>query len=128
LLEAFSRHYEIAIDVKFDKIDTSLTKETQILVYRLFQEALTNIGKHAEACQVRIEGLKDASGIHFLIEDNGHGFDFRAERIRDKQERGMGLSTMQERARILDASFDIKSTKNKGTCIQFSIPLDEREG
>ena len=128
LLEAFSRHYEIAIDVKFDKIDTSLTKETQILVYRLFQEALTNIGKHAEASQVRIEGIKGASAIHFLIEDNGRGFDFRAERIRDKQERGMGLSTMQERARILDASFDIKSTKNKGTCIQFSIPLDEREG
>jgi NarL family two-component system sensor histidine kinase YdfH len=77
---------------------------------------------------VRIEGIKDAFAIHFLIEDNGRGFDFRAERIRDKQERGMGLSTMQERARILDASFDIKSTKNKGTCIQFSIPLDEREG
>ncbi|MCK4508687.1 MAG: PAS domain S-box protein, partial [Desulfuromonadales bacterium] len=78
LLEVFARHYEIAIDVKFDKIDSSLTQETQILVYRLFQEALTNIGKHAEASLVQIEGVKDSSGVHFLIDDNGLGFDSEA--------------------------------------------------
>jgi PAS domain S-box-containing protein len=126
LLEAFARHYEIAIDVKFDKIDSALTQETQILVYRLFQEALTNIGKHAEASKVQIEGIKDADAIHFLIADNGLGFDFEAEQRRDKAERGMGLSTMQERARILEAAFAINSTKNQGTCIRFSIPLNER--
>ena len=125
LLEAFARHYEIAIDVKFDKIDSALTQEAQILVYRLFQEALTNIGKHAEASQVQIEGLIDASGINFLIEDNGLGFDSEAEMDLDKQARGMGFSTMQERARILDASFDINSAKNQGTCIRFTVPLSE---
>ena len=123
LLEDFARHYEIAIDVKFDKIDDSLTQEMQILVYRLFQEALTNIGKHAEASQVLIEGTKDSSGIHFLIEDNGLGFDSAAELILDKKGRGMGLSTMQERARILDASFEINSARHQGTNIRFSIPL-----
>lgn len=125
LLEAFARHYEIAIDVKFDKIDSALTQEAQILVYRLFQEALTNIGKHAEASQVQIEGLIGASGINFLIEDNGLGFDSEAEMGLDKKARGMGFSTMQERARILDASFDIKSTRNQGTCIRFTVPLSE---
>jgi len=125
LLEVFARHYEIAIDVKFDKIDSALTQEAQILVYRLFQEALTNIGKHAEASQVQIEGLIDASGINFLIEDNGLGFDSEAEMGLDKKARGMGFSTMQERARILDASFDIKSAKSQGTCIRFTVPLSE---
>ena len=123
LLEDFSRHNEIAIDVKFDKIDDSLTQEMQVLVYRLFQEALTNIGKHAEASQVLIAGTKDSSGIHFLIEDNGVGFDFAAELILDKKGRGMGLSTMQERARILDASFEINSARYQGTNIRFSIPI-----
>jgi PAS domain S-box-containing protein len=128
LLEAFARHYEIAIDVKFDKIDSSLSQDMQILVYRLFQEALTNIGKHAEASQVQIEATKDASEVHFSIADNGLGFDYEAEMVLDKKGRGMGLSTMQERARILDACFEIKSTKKTGTCIRFSIPLKESKG
>lgn len=123
LLEDFARHYEIAIDFKFDKIDTLMTQEMQILVYRLFQEAVTNIGKHAVASQVHIQGTKDSSAIHFLIEDNGLGFDSDAELVLDKKNRGMGLSTMQERARILDASFTIKSIKNQGTSIRFSVPL-----
>ncbi|MCW8859944.1 MAG: HAMP domain-containing protein [Deltaproteobacteria bacterium] len=122
LLEDFARHYEIAIDVKLDKIDASLTQEMQILIYRLFQEALTNIGKHADASQIQIEGIKDSSGIHFLIEDNGRGFDSEAELLMHKKGRGMGLSTMQERARILGASFALKSTK-MGTSIRFCIPL-----
>ncbi len=126
LLEDFASHYEIAIDVKFDKIDTAMNQKTQILVYRLFQEALTNIGKHAQASQVQIEGFKDNDGIHFLIEDNGQGFDSAAETLVDKKGRGMGLSTMQERARILGASFDIRSTRNEGTRIRFSIPLAGR--
>jgi PAS domain S-box-containing protein len=127
LLEDFAKHYEIAIDVKFDKVDAFLNKERQILVYRLFQEALTNIGKHASASQVQIQGVKDACGIHFHIEDNGLGFDTEAETIMDKKGRGMGLSTMQERARILDSSFEITSNKCEGTCIRFCIPLDGRQ-
>lgn len=125
LLEDFAGHYGIAIDVKFDKIDAFLAQSTQVLVYRLFQEALTNIGKHAHASQVQIEGTLGVGGIHFLIQDNGLGFDLESEVSGDRKERGMGLSTMRERARILGAGLEITSRKNQGTRIRFNLPLKE---
>ena len=123
LLEDFAGHYEIAIDVKFDKIDPFLDQNTQVLVYRLFQEALTNIGKHARASQVQIEGRLGDGAIHFLIQDDGRGFDCEAETGGEKKGRGMGLSTMRERARILGASLEINSRKDQGTRISLNLPV-----
>ncbi len=125
LLEDFTRHYDIEIEVNFDKIDDLLNQEEQVLVYRLFQEALTNIGKHAKASRIRIEGIREGSQVTFLIEDNGVGFDLEAEISYAGKTRSMGLSTMHERARILGAFFEIKSILGEGTCIRFNIPLKE---
>jgi len=123
LLEDFARHYEIEIEVKLEEIDDLLSPEAQTLVYRLFQEALTNIGKHAKASQIRIEGIRETSQAVFLIEDNGVGFDLEAEIAFAGKARGMGLSTMHERARIIGAFFEIESILEEGTWIRFNVPL-----
>ncbi len=125
LLEDFTRHYEIEIDVKFEEIDDLLSQESQTLVYRLFQEALTNIGKHACASRVQISGCQQSSQLLFYIEDNGQGFDHEYEQGLDRKGRGMGLSTMRERARILNATFEVQSTIDKGTKIYICIPLSK---
>ena len=97
------------------------------MVYRIFQEALTNIGKHAHARNVSVNVEKDEDRISFLMEDDGKGFDVKHAAMKEGSERGLGLATMDERARMLGGSFDLWSEEGKGTRITLSIPIKNGE-
>ncbi|MDT8420311.1 MAG: PAS domain S-box protein [Desulfuromonadales bacterium] len=117
------RHYALKIDVEFEEFNVVLNQEAQILVYRLFQESLTNIAKHAGAKSVKIRGYREANCLCFVIEDDGSGFDMETVQLRSGSSKGMGLSTMQERARILKAELSIESQAGEGTRICIKVPI-----
>jgi signal transduction histidine kinase len=99
------------------------SQKTHINLYRIFQEALTNIGKHAQATRVSIAIKKDGDRVSFSVEDDGKGFDVRQATLREVTEKGLGLETMNERVWMLGGSLDLRSQKGKGTRLSFAIPI-----
>lgn len=123
LIEKFAENYDLK--VTFDIIEPHflLPKDSYIMIYRIFQEALTNIGKHARAKNITFKIDKNDRTIIFSLEDDGRGFDVKSIEGKEASQRGLGLTTMKERARILGASFELSSECRKGTRITLSIPV-----
>ena len=98
---------------------SDMAKPIQLTAYRTAQEALTNISKHADCNEVRIE-LSDAEGVLTLeIADNGRGI----QTVDREKPKAFGLKGLQERARSVGGWLDISSRINEGTSITLSIPL-----
>jgi PAS domain S-box-containing protein len=91
-------------------------------LYRMVQEALTNIGKHARATTATIVLEHDAGAIHCRVHDDGMGFDVPATLAR-RADRGLGLSVIQDRLEAFGAVFQIVSAPGKGAEISATIPL-----
>ena len=105
-------------------IDHLLSQDAQTNLYRIFQEALTNIGKHAEANHISFVVKKNEGSVSFFIEDDGKGFDVSKIKAGSSPQKGLGLDTMEERARMLRASLDISSKMGEGTRITLKIPIE----
>jgi len=123
LLSDFSRYYDIETNVDAKDISDCFFLEKQIIIYRIFQEALTNIAKHAGAGKVEVLIKEDDGRILFSIRDNGRGFDYKAVLARESIEKGLGLPAMYERALMLGSSLEIESQDRKGTQIFFSVSV-----
>jgi PAS domain S-box-containing protein len=122
LLNDFERYYDIDTNVETSDIDNCFSAEKQIVIYRIVQEALTNIAKHAGAGRVDVLIKSDGGRVLFSIQDNGRGFDYEAMAERGVTERGLGLTAMYERALMLGSSLEIQSKDREGTQISFSVP------
>jgi PAS domain S-box-containing protein len=126
LADNFTQEYEIPVSLEFDEIDASFSKETARNLYRIFQEALTNIAKHAEASQVRVHINKGPEYVYFLIEDDGKGFDTGEARARDEKRKGLGLPLMEERADSVGGTLEITRREgNGGTKILLTVPVEK---
>jgi PAS domain S-box-containing protein len=125
LITNSKENYEINMTLDVVDIDHLFSQNAQIIVYRILQEALTNIGKHAQAKNVSMVIEKHDSGVSFSVEDDGIGFDVLRAATVNSDERGLGLAIMDERARMLGGSVEIWSEKGKGTRIRFHIPLEK---
>ena len=123
LVEDCVRHYSLNIEVDFEGVNVVLNHEAQVLVYRLLQESLTNIAKHAGARAVQIKGFREKDNLCFVIQDDGGGFDLEKMLSRPGNKKGMGLSTMRERARMLNATLEIRTGVGEGTRICITIPI-----
>ena len=102
-----------------------LTKQQDVVIYRILQEAINNIMKHAQATHIEIIAEADAENIYIEINDNGIGFKVKIDEIYDGQSsgiHGLGLLNMKERTEMLDGKFNITSTPGKGTTISLKIP------
>ena len=126
LVEASTKNYNIKSSLDMTEVDGLFSHEGRITVYRIVQECLTNIAKHAQAAHVSIAISKQDGEVLFSVEDDGKGFDVKETFGRDPTKKGLGLSAMYERARILGGALDIWSEKGTGTRITFKVPLDER--
>jgi signal transduction histidine kinase len=104
---------------EIDDIDNLLSKESSLHLYRILQELLNNMVKHADAksASVTIERKKNA--IEAVIMDNGKGFEF-SEKF--KLGTSLGMKTLMERAKIIRSTLEIKSKFNQGTTVQLVIP------
>ena len=75
LIEEFSRHYDIQADIdQMEGMDELFSRETQINIYRTFQECLTNIGKYAQASRLSVAINREDGQVSFMVADNGRGF------------------------------------------------------
>jgi len=122
LIKNFGKQHSIRTSVEIVNIDHLFSQETQTNLYRIFQEALTNILKHARAGHVSFVVKKEEKGsVFFLIKDNGKGFDVNEAESGNIAERGMGLTAMNERAYMMGAILDIQSRPGEGTRITLEI-------
>lgn len=123
LFEDFSAS-DLEFSVDMDEVSPFLSKPVQFAVYRIFQEALTNISKHAGATKVTVRISRDENYVRFLVADNGRGFDPDELKTGRAGERGMGLASIEERVHFLNGLIDIRSQKGEGTQVGFSLPMD----
>jgi two-component system CheB/CheR fusion protein len=125
LFEEFSKYYGLELTLDLDDIKDLFSWETQILIYRIFQESLTNVAKHAGATEVAVSIKRRDGTVFFQLEDNGSGFDLQQVLERNDGSRGVGLGTMEERVRMLGGTLNISSQEGKGTKISFAIATGE---
>jgi len=105
-----------------------LLPEAEVAIYRIVQEALTNVAKHAQAKSVSVIVERRANTVVALVEDDGIGFrvaDWLRPMPGQEQQRGLGLYGMQERAELLGGSLTVESSPGHGTTVRVEIPLGE---
>ncbi len=125
-VQELSRRKDIRLDFKWqDYPRTILGEAEETVVYRVVQEALTNIIKHAAAKNVQIR-LKIRQGKFVVtIKDDGQGFDTQV--IKDKDPHNLGIFGMKERAQLAEGSLYVNSRKGKGTLVILVLPLNKGE-
>jgi PAS domain S-box-containing protein len=124
LCEEFGRHQEkIHWSVHLENFDGLLPISVQTAIYRIFQEILTNIGKHAYPTQVSVLAKRSDNRAIFVVEDNGRGFDMERG-WQSSPKAGMGLLALEERIRMLGGNLQVWSRESQGTRITFEIPLE----
>jgi signal transduction histidine kinase len=122
LVNDHAKRNGIEVTVDTMNIDNLFSREAQRVVYRIFQEAFTNIEKYAQAANVSVVVRENEDHISFRIEDDGKGFDLEKTGARPVTQKGLGLAIMEERVGILGGHFEIWSEEGKGTQISFQIP------
>ena len=127
LIDGVSKHYTVSHSFEVEALDHLFPADAQIIIYRIFQECLTNISKHASATEVSI-AVKEHDGlISLMLEDNGVGFDPAQVLARRATGRGLGLAALDERARMLGGTLEIRSQPGAGTRVTCVIPVDRRK-
>jgi len=126
--EDFSEKNNVDVDFYTGGMkDLKLDFDTEINLYRLIQEGLNNIKKHAQAGKVAIRLVASSPNIILRIEDNGRGFDVKQRLAKSLKEKRMGLSSMEERVSLLGGAMKIKSEPSKGTKIFIEVPCGVRK-
>jgi PAS domain S-box-containing protein len=115
-------HVELMIDLP-DEGERFL-RELETASFRIAQEALTNIVRHANATEIVVQLAKDKNELLLSIKDNGVGFDLDRLRKRAPRAATLGLVSMQERAHAAGGTVEIESEISKGTEVIFRLPLD----
>jgi signal transduction histidine kinase len=126
LIENFSKNPAMKFSSSIEDIDRLFPRKKWITIYRVVQEALTNVVKHAGASSVSLDIRRQDDAVVFSVEDNGKGFEPGKAESKARSEIGLGLSTMDERVRMLGGTFDLASRKGDGTHITFRIPVDSQ--
>lgn len=123
LIEEICRKHNLSCTMRLEEIDMIFPPEVKTNIYRILQESLTNIGKHAMASQ--ISGTIRVDNGHLIMEvvDNGQGFHVEEVLARPGADRGLGLTAMLERARQIGGVLEIASDIGRGTTIKMTLPL-----
>jgi signal transduction histidine kinase len=116
----FTRLNEIPVTLDLDSTVQYPSKEISLCTYRILQESLRNIVRHARATGVHVTLFKKNDILHLLIKDDGIGFDPASDGVNV----GLGIASMTERARLLQGRLSIESRPGKGTAIKLAVPLE----
>lgn len=120
----WSRHYETPADFHSNGITRKrLNSETETHLYRITQEALNNIAKHANAKHVTVLLEKRDGNLILIIEDDGSGFDPTSDNVSADSSKGLGLIGMSERAALVGGDVEFESAPGQGTTIYVRVPL-----
>ncbi len=132
VLEEYLDEYpaKFGIETDFEAIGFDherLAPDREITIYRIVQEALTNVAKHSGATRVSVNMQARGDAVVVVIEDNGKGFDVARTTKSTIQERKLGLHGMEERAALIGGSLTIESAPGAGTTIFVRVPLGKEE-
>lgn len=125
-INSFCKQYRgiyrnLKLTTQFTLNENEVPVSLKPVIYRVLQEAMNNVAKHSKAASVSISLHKEATSLQLLIEDDGRGFDATTH-----FKKGLGLSSMKERAELSGGEFQIDSQDGGGTRITVSWPFDER--
>jgi len=123
-----SKKHGFAVVGDIENINRFFSEETQINIYRIFQEVYANAGKHSGAHEVRFSARQEGVNFLFRIEDDGSGFDPAEAAQKFPTDRGMGLVFLEERARMMGGSLRVNSAPGRGTEIFLKVPCNGEEG
>ncbi|PYS87963.1 MAG: hypothetical protein DMF62_10970, partial [Acidobacteria bacterium] len=124
----WSRHY--GIEAEFQSAGMArfqLDKDADTHLYRIAQEALNNIVKHANASKVNVIVERTGDDVILIVEDNGVGFDRDALKPGRKSGNGLGLTGMGERASLINGDTEIESTPGRGTTVFVRVPIQKTD-
>lgn len=119
LVSNFQARSDIQVELEVDPPDLEVPRELHTGLFRIIQEALTNVMRHAQATQVWIEIKSMSDQLNVKISDNGRGFDSNIL----EQTRSLGLIGMRERALLIDGEVKIHTAPGQGTQIEICIPM-----
>jgi PAS domain S-box-containing protein len=119
--EEYGARQKLEIDFKGDDVPT-LPQSTSLCLFRVLQEALHNAAKYSGVKRIEVQLTKNSGEIHLIVSDSGRGFDVAAA----KRKRGLGLTSMQERVRLVGGTIMIDSKPLAGTTIHVYVPFAER--
>jgi len=115
---------EVEITIELPDQNERFSRDLETACFRIAQEALTNIVRHAQASHIVLQLVKDGNVLLLSIKDDGIGFDLESLQKRAPRAATLGLISMQERAHAAGGSIEIESTISEGTEIRFSLSLD----
>jgi PAS domain S-box-containing protein len=116
---SFSTRQGIAVNFHADDMPDDLCHDLALSLYRIAQEALHNIAKHAQTNSAEVRLRRDNGMVQLSIRDGGRGFDRNSAR----NHKGLGLASMEERARLVGADFCVESEPGTGTMLRVRAPL-----
>jgi len=119
LQKEFSQRHQIACELIGDEEQLTLDDARSTAIFRIIQESLTNVARHAQATDVQIEFQRDKNELRFTITDNGIGID--EDDMRKSQ--SFGLVGMRERIKAMQGEFHVSSNLGDGTTLEVKIPL-----
>jgi signal transduction histidine kinase/ligand-binding sensor domain-containing protein len=115
----------LRLTLELDRIDGLFPPEAEINIFRILQESINNVVKHAEASEARVAIRKDTHVIQITIQDNGRGFVPGAVSTEAGTRRGFGLMGMAERTRLLSGSYNLSSIPGQGTTMTIIVALKD---
>ncbi len=117
----------LRVSMKLSGLEGRLPPHVETAVFRIVQEAITNVLKHAETRQAMVETSVGDGRIRVAVADDGRGFDVTSA-PRSREGRGVGLLGMRERAEALGGTLRVSSQPGHGTRIEIVIPVEHRDG
>jgi two-component system, NarL family, sensor histidine kinase UhpB len=117
LSSTFGRISDIRVERQFDPLLPKLPPDAELAIYRIAQESLTNVARHAQASRVNIVLERGLNSLVLRVVDDGHGFDTASP-----DEHG-GLRSMRERALLIDGALDIKPASTGGVEVRLEVPV-----
>ena len=114
LCKEFSKLQDVNVILTSDNVPRSIHPDTALCVFRIVQEALRNFKKYSGVTEARVHVSETRGHLRVVIRDEGRGFDLRDPRRKG----GLGILSMEERARLLDGEFKLRSALGKGTTVE----------
>lgn len=124
-VEEFTGRTGLKTDIIVRHLPPAVPREQGLCLYRVLQESLRNVQKHADATHVLVRLLQTGRGVGLCVHDDGHGFKETKGAVSRK---GLGLTSMEERVRALEGTFRIRTKPGDGTEIHAWVPLGDVKG
>jgi signal transduction histidine kinase len=118
---SFTRREKITVDYLAENLPANLPNDIALCIYRVAQESLRNVAKHAAVSKVSLKLVATGRELRLHVSDEGVGF----QTDNGSSQPGIGLSSMEERVHLINGSFVIKSELGRGTTVEVRVPLEE---